>query len=98
MREETLERINRDTEGFPDRWREVLQEALLEGDFKTEAHRLLESAVKAHRNPPSRMETAESILAGDAFIPMAVEAMTDAGVPLEEMDRILAEMILRFKN
>lgn len=98
MREKTLERIDRDTEDLPDRWREVLHEALLEGDFSTEAHRLLESAIEAHGNPPSSMATAESILAGDAFIPMAVEAMTDAGVPLEEMDRILAEMILRLKN
>lgn len=98
MRETTLKKIELDTRDLPERWTEVLHEALLRGGFNTEARRLLDSALEAHRNPPETMETAESILAGDAFIPMAVEVLANTGVPLEEIDSILAEATSRFRH
>lgn len=96
MRKETIDRIVRDTADLPERWREVLQIALLDGDFKSEAHRLIQSAETIHSHNSSEMDTAESILAGDAFIPMAVEILLDNGVPLEEIDSFLAEAAGKF--
>lgn len=91
MMEETLNRIQRATADLPERWKTVLEEALLKGEFNGEADRLLKSAVSIHRNHSPKMETAESILAGDAFIPMAVSVLLESGVPLEEIERILTE-------
>ncbi|PIE53627.1 hypothetical protein CSA37_00230 [Candidatus Fermentibacteria bacterium] len=98
MKEETLARIDAATEGLPKRWREVLHQTLLEGEFETEAHRLLESARTVHEEPPPDMETAESILAGDAFIPMAVQVLAEAGVSLKEIDAILLSAVEKLKK
>lgn len=91
MREDTLERIRKSTYGLPERWREVLAKALLKGEFHNESSRLLSSAVAVHSDPPGEMEIAESILAGDAFIPMAVEVLLEEGASLEEIRRVLSE-------
>jgi len=90
MIHDTIERINRDTADLPERWRDVLMLAVLEGEFCSEADRLLESAIAAHSCHPPEMETAEAILAGDAFFPMAVETLLDEDVPLKEIDELLA--------
>lgn len=96
MRTETLARIDLVTADLPERWRNILHETLLEGSFIDEAHRLIASALAVHRNHPPGMETAEAILAGDAFIPMAVQALLEQGVSLPDMEKFLAEAIRKF--
>ncbi len=96
MRSETLSRIDRATADLPERWRNILHETLLEGSFDNEAHRLIASALSVHRSHPPGMETAEAILAGDAFIPMAVETLLEQGVSLADVEEFLAEAIRKF--
>lgn len=93
MREAVRERINRETADLPERWGEVLKDSLIKGDFSTEAEFLLKSAVAAHTAYPPQMDAAESILAGDAFIPMAIESMLENNRSLEEIERFLSEAV-----
>lgn len=72
MMERILAKIDRLTEDHPRRWREILRKTLLEGSFPSEAHRLAESALALHSSPPADLEPAEAILAGDAFLSMAM--------------------------
>jgi len=91
MKEESLQRIRTATEDLPSRWREILEKALLNGEFRNEAERLLRSSLAIHENHPPGMEPAEAILAGDAFIPMAVAVLVEERVPLEDIRTILLE-------
>lgn len=95
MREETMERIKESTGDLPPRWREVLEKALLSGEFENEAERLLSSSLAIHEKLSSEMEPAESILAGDAYIPMAVKALIEDGVSLEEIQKVLSKAAAR---
>ncbi|RKZ00921.1 hypothetical protein DRQ21_11625 [Candidatus Fermentibacteria bacterium] len=101
MKQQALNRIRTETAGLPERWREVLETALKSTDFSTEAELLLQSALTVHSRYPEDMEPAEAILAGDAFIPMAVESMLDTNCSLEEIDRFLVratELFDRFET
>jgi len=101
MKDKARNRIRTETAGLPERWREVLETALRSSDFSTEAELLLQSAVAVHSRYPENMEPAEAILAGDAFIPMAIQSMLDSDLSLEEIDeqlRIAAELFDRFET
>ncbi len=97
MRSETLSRIDEATADLPERWRSILHETLLEGSFIDEPHRLMASALAVHRDHPPGMETAEAILAGDAFIPMAVQTLLEQGVSFGYR-KFLAEAIRKFRQ
>jgi len=90
MKEDALRRIRKDTEDLPERWREVLEESLLEGEFQSEAHLLMQSALAIHTDYSPILEPAESILAGDAFIPMSIESMINSDATLEEIEKFLS--------
>lgn len=92
--EETIRIIESETADLPPRWRTVLMEALLPGDFDDEAERLLASAIAVHRTFPQGMKTAEAILAGDAYIPMAVMEMIRSGSTPGE----ILEAVRKFVN
>ncbi|HOP27774.1 MAG TPA: hypothetical protein PLM22_11640 [Candidatus Sabulitectum sp.] len=92
--EETRKIIEAETADLPPRWRRVLMEALLPGDYDNEAERLLDSAVSVHRCFPEDMETAEAILAGDAYIPMAITEMIRSGSTPGE----ILEAVRKFVN
>lgn len=96
VRDAALKRINDATTDLPERWREVLENTLLNADFSTEAELLIQSALAAHKNYPSNMEPAEAILAGDAFIPMAIESMLDSNCSLEELEQFLKNAACSF--
>jgi hypothetical protein len=98
MREETIERIRVSTGDLPVRWREVLEKALLHGEFENEAERLLRSSLSIHERHSPEMETAESILAGDAYIPMAVKTLVEDGISLEEIKAVLSKAASRLPN
>ncbi|MCK5034753.1 MAG: hypothetical protein KAS73_02590 [Candidatus Sabulitectum sp.] len=91
-----LKRISNGTVDLPERWREVLESALLNADFATEAELIFQSALAVHKNYPSNMEPAEAILAGDAFIPMAIESMLDSNCSLEELEQFLKNAVCFF--
>ncbi len=91
-----LKRIREQTADLPERWREVLENALLSTDSFTEAELFLQSALAVHKNYPSNMEPAEAILAGDAFIPMAIESMLDTNCSLEELEQFLKNAVCAF--
>lgn len=93
MRVEALGRISSVSPDIPDRFRTVLETALLDRDDLSEAVLLLESALAVHRNPPGGLLPAEAVLAGDAFVPMAVQAMLERGMPIREIDSLLEEFI-----
>ena len=95
MRDDTLKRIERATIDLPARWREILEAALLKGEFRGEAERLLQSALNIHENLSPDLKTAESILAGDAYIPMAVSVLLDNGTSPVEIERLLKETASR---
>ena len=95
MREETLLTIKESTDDLPPEWRSILEKALLHGEFGNEAERLLQSSLAVHENHLPEMETAQSILAGDAFIPMAVEALLEQEVSLEEIKAVLSRAAAR---
>lgn len=92
--EETRKIIEAETADLPPRWRRVLMEALLPGDYDNEAERLLDSAVSVHRCFPEDMEIAEAILAGDAYIPMAITEMIRSGSTPGE----ILEAVRKFVN
>ncbi|MCD6588544.1 MAG: hypothetical protein J7K88_08340 [Candidatus Fermentibacteraceae bacterium] len=96
QKDEAHNRINRGTAGLPPRWRKVLDSSLLSAEFPNEAELLIRSALAVHRKYPPDMEPAEAILAGDAFIPMAIESMLDTNCSLEEIDRFLVRAIELF--
>ncbi len=89
MKSKAITRINREVEDLPKRWNEVLVSSLLDSEFSTESELFIQSAFAVHSNYPSHLEAAEAILAGDAFIPMAVESMLDANDSLEEIKKFL---------
>lgn len=91
-----LKRIRKQTTDLPERWREVLEDALLNADFPSEAELLIQSALAVHKNYPANMEPAEAILAGDAFIPMAIESMLDNNLPLAEIEEFLGRVARKF--
>jgi hypothetical protein len=93
MKEDALRRIEERTRNLPERWREVLKESLLSGEFQSEADLLLQSALAIHSNYSPNMEPAESILAGDAFIPMSIESMIDNEATLEEIEEFLNRVV-----
>lgn len=93
MRKEALRRISNETTDLPERWREVLESALLNSEFSTEAELFIQSALAVHTKYPSDMEPAEAILAGDAFIPMAIKSMLDNGLPLSEIEKHLERVV-----
>lgn len=93
-----MERIRESTGDLPLRWREVLIKALLPGEFENEADRLLRSSLAIHENQSLEMEPAESILAGDAYIPMAVSALIEDGLSLEEIKAVLSQAAARLPN
>ncbi|MCK5132119.1 MAG: hypothetical protein KAR40_08215 [Candidatus Sabulitectum sp.] len=93
MRKEALRRISIETTDLPERWREVLHSALLNSEFSTEAELFIQSALAVHTKYPSDMEPAEAILAGDAFIPMAIESMLDNELPLSEIEKHLERVV-----
>ena len=95
-RDAALTRIRKQTTDLPERWREVLENALLSADSSTEAELLLQSALAVHTKYPSTMEPAEAILAGDAFIPMAIESMLDTNCSLEELEQFLKNAVCSF--
>ncbi len=96
MKEEALTRINNATADLPERWREVLKNALLNKEFSTEAELLIQSALAVHTKYPPGLEPAEAILAGDAFIPMAIESMLDNNLPLAEIEELLGRVVGKF--
>ncbi len=96
VKDAALKRISNGTVDLPERWREVLESALLNENFSTEAELFIESALAAHKNYPSNMEPAEAILAGDAFIPMAIESMLDGNCSLEELEQFLKNAACSF--
>lgn len=96
MREATLKRIDNATTDLPERWQKVLKDALLDTDFSTEAELLIQSALAVHSKYPSNMKPAEAILAGDAFIPMAIESMLDSNCSLEEIEQFLEKVVCVF--
>jgi len=93
--EDTLEIIDKSTADLPPRWRQVLKGALLPGNFRNEADRLLRSSLAIHQRHSPEMEIAESILAGDTYIPMAVEVLLEHGVSLDEIRNLLSEAAAR---
>lgn len=93
MRDTVLKRIERETVDLPERWSEVLKNSLVKGVFATEAELFLKSAITAHSSYPPEMDPAESILAGDAFIPMAIESMLDKNNSLAEIEQFLSKAI-----
>lgn len=96
MREEAVNRIHRETADLPERWQDVLKSALLDSEFPTEADLLIESAVAVHSKYPAHMEPAEAILAGDAFIPMAIESLLDTGASPDEIEEFLSKAVGKF--
>jgi hypothetical protein len=90
--EAAYERINRETVGLPERWREVLITALADSDCSSEAELFLQSALSVHKTFPTNLEPAEAILAGDAFVPLAVQAMLDNNISLDDIDEHLRLM------
>ena len=93
MRDTLLKRIDRETADLPERWREVLKKSLIQGEFSTEAELLLKSALAAHTAYPPQMDPAESILAGDAFIPMAIKSMLNNNCSIEEVEQFLSRAV-----
>ncbi|MCD4708878.1 MAG: hypothetical protein K8S62_14190 [Candidatus Sabulitectum sp.] len=96
MREEALARISRATADLPERWREVLENTLLNAEFPSEAELLIQSALAVHANYPPGTEPAEAILAGDAFTPMAIESMLDNNLSLAEIEEFLCRVAKLF--
>lgn len=89
VKDAALNRIRKQTADLPERWREVLENALINSEYSTEAELLIQSAFAVHKKYPSTMEPAEAILAGDAFIPMAIESLLDNNCSLEEIEQFL---------
>lgn len=98
VQDTALKRIRKQTTDLPERWREVLENALINSEFSTEAELLIQSAFAVHTKYPSTMEPAEAILAGDAFIPMAVESLLDNNSSLEEIEQFLARTVELFER
>ena len=96
MREEALRRIQAIPGDLPERWREVLENALLNSEFSTEAELLIQSALAVHTEYPRDLEPAEAILAGDAFIPMAIESMLDNNQSTAEIEEFLSRVACLF--
>ncbi|MCK5784954.1 MAG: hypothetical protein KAH54_00190 [Candidatus Sabulitectum sp.] len=96
MREEALRRIQALPDDLPERWREVLESALLNSEFSTEAELFIQSALAVHTEYPRGLEPAEAILAGDAFIPMAIESMLDNNQSTAEIEEFLARVACLF--
>lgn len=96
MKDAALKRIHDETTDLPLRWREVLESALLNTEFSTEAELFIQSALAVHTEYPPGLEPAEAILAGDAFIPMAIESMLDNNFPLAEIEELLGRVVGKF--
>jgi len=96
VKDAALRRISNGTVDLPERWREVLEKALLNTEYPTEAELLMQSALVIHTKYPPDMEPAEAILAGDAFIPMAIESMLDSNCSLEELEQFLKNAVCFF--
>jgi len=80
----------------PSRWGKVLEIALLEKENTTDEITFLQSAFAVHTNYPPNLKVAEAILAGDAFIPMAIACLLDKKVKLSEIDTFLSEAVELF--
>ncbi len=98
VKDTALNRIRKQTTDLPERWLEVLENALLNDDFSTEAELLIQSAFAVHKKYPCTMEPAEAILAGDAFIPMAIESLLDDNCSLKEIEMFLSRAVELFDN
>lgn len=93
MKDSAVKRIGAETTDLPERWREVLQGALLSTEFSSEAELLIQSALAVHTRYPANLEPAEAILAGDAYIPMAVESMLQGNCTLAELEKFLSTAV-----
>lgn len=98
VKDAALKRIRKQTTDLPEGWREVLENALLNREYPTEAELFMQSALAVHKNYPPDMEPAEAILAGDAFIPMAIESMLDNNYSLEELKQFLKNAARSFER
>ena len=97
-RDNVKKKIDAATTDLPERWREVLHNALLKTEFSNEADLCIQSALAVHSKYPAGMEPAEAILAGDALIPMAVESMLDNDCQLEEIEAFLKQVTKLFNK
>ncbi len=98
MKSDCRDRIQEAVENHPPRWKKVLEIALLEEEHSSDELIFLQSAFAAHTSYPPDLEVAEAILAGDAFIPMAIACLLDKKVKLSEIDTFLAETVEMFEK
>ena len=91
MKNNCRKRIQGAVKNHPARWSEVLEIALFEEENSSDETIFLQSAFSVHANHPPSLEVAEAILAGDAFIPMAIACLLDRKVKLSEIDMFLSE-------
>ena len=86
-------KIIQSVKDHPERWRKVLEIALLDGEFSSEEEQFLNSALAIHNNYSEDLAIAESVLAGDAFIPMAIECLLDSKKEICDIESFLQEAV-----
>ncbi len=96
MKSNCRNRIQEAANNHPPRWEKVLEIALLEEEHSSDELIFLQSAFAAHTSYPPNLEVAEAILAGDAFIPMAIACLLDKKIKLSEIDTFLSEAVELF--